>query len=523
MCLSSIPDDRRGPPQCYNPTAVLLFRKSFDRGAKSLQVSFYSDNQTLIAALTKTINELQAPLDAQIKRVWRGKDAPPNASMVLENQLITTAKHFVNLRQVSDSEKQRYFAEICRHFNLDCASDVFPLSSIQPFSQPIMQKIDRTPALVSYLAEYDARHGTNQADKARNLLFQFANLVIKSDGTVTPIEEASLLKFKETLYPMSFNAPAEEKPETQSAEAVRAQQKTEVVEEKPPRPLEDLFAELNELVGLERVKSDVKNLVNFLKVQQMREEKGMATLPVSRHLVFTGNPGTGKTTIARLMAQFYRTLKILSKGHLTETDRAGLVAGYVGQTALKVKETVTKALGGVLFIDEAYALSPGGGGNDFGHEAIETLLKMMEDHRQDIIVVVAGYTHKMDEFLTSNPGLRSRFSKFIHFDDYTDKQLVEIFKGFCKKSDFKLTPAAEEELAAIFAVLYEGRDEAFGNARLARNMFESAIGKHANRIVSLPNINEEVLATLEKEDVPNLEDLRTLGIIGPAVVSHPAS
>ena len=491
-------------------------------------MSFYSDNEQLIAALTKTISDLSAPLSAQIKRVWRGTDAPPEGRLVLENQLITTAKHFVNLRQASDSEKQRYFAEVCRHFTLDCPPDVFPLPSAQPFSQQIMQRLDRTPVMISYLIEYDARQGTNQADKARNLLFQFANLVIKSDGTVTPIEEAALLKFKETLYPTNSSAQSIEEDETQRGAAARAEQKKmetveAMIEEKPPRSLEDLFAELNELVGLERVKSDVKNLVNFLKVQQMREEKGMASLSVSRHLVFTGNPGTGKTTIARLMAQFYRTLKILSKGHLTETDRAGLVAGYVGQTALKVRETVGKALGGVLFIDEAYALSPGGGGNDFGHEAVETLLKMMEDHRHDIIVVVAGYTFKMDQFLTSNPGLRSRFSKFIHFDDYTDKQLVEIFKGFCKKSDFKLTPAAEEALAAIFTILYEGRDEAFGNARLARNMFETAIGKHANRIVSLPNINEEVLATLEKEDVPNLEDLRTLGIIGPAVVSRPTS
>jgi SpoVK/Ycf46/Vps4 family AAA+-type ATPase len=216
------------------------------------------------------------------------------------------------------------------------------------------------------------------------------------------------------------------------------------------------------------------------------------------------------------MAQFYRTLTILSKGHLTETDRAGLVAGYVGQTALKVREVVGRSLGGVLFIDEAYALNPGGSGNDFGQEAVETLLKMMEDHRHDFIVVVAGYTEKMDDFLSSNPGLRSRFSKFIHFDDYTDKQLVEIFKSFCKKSDFKLSPAAEEELAKIFHVLYQGRDEAFGNARLARNLFETSISKQANRIVSLPHINEEVLSTLEKEDIPNAEDLRALGVIGPA-------
>ncbi|MDX6693986.1 MAG: hypothetical protein QOF02_1589 [Blastocatellia bacterium] len=475
------------------------------------------------------MSELYAPLDFSIKKVWRGKTAPPDAKTVLDNQLIATAKRFVNLRQCPEEEKQSYFALVCRHFGLPCAPDAFPLPDAQPFSPKIMQKLDRTPVVVSYLEEYDSRHGTNQSARARSLLFQFANLVIKSDGTVTPVEEAALQTFKESLYPLSVGAAessTKEDDKQQSKGATvetKAEPKTEIIEEKPPRSLEDLFAELNELVGLDVVKGDVKQLVNFLKVQQMRQERGMAQLPVSRHLVFSGNPGTGKTTIARLLAQFYRTLDILSKGHLTETDRAGLVAGYVGQTALKVKEAVSRALGGVLFIDEAYALTPAGGGNDFGQEAVETLLKMMEDNRHDLIVVVAGYTGKMEEFLSSNPGLRSRFSKFIHFDDYTDQQLVAIFKSFCKKSDFKLTTAAEEELSSLFFVLYQGRDEAFGNARLARNLFETTISKQANRIVSLPNINEETLSTLEKEDIPTPQDLRAVGLIGPTAKPLPAS
>lgn len=486
---------------------------------------FSTDNRSLIAALTKTRSELIAPLDVSIKTVWRGKAAPPGAASVLDNQLVASAKHFIDIRECGPEEKQRYFEEICRAFRLACADDAFPLPESQPFSTKIMRRLDRTPAVVSYLVEYDARHGANQANKARHLLFQFANLVIKSDGTVTPVEEAALLKFKETLYPASAAVKSsdeeddeEPRAETKQAERTLPEQKTAPVEEEePPRSLEELFAELNELVGLEDVKSDVRQLVNFLKVQQMREEHSMAQLPVSRHLVFSGNPGTGKTTIARLLAQFYRTLEILSKGHLTETDRAGMVAGFVGQTALKVREVVGKALGGVLFIDEAYALTPLDAGNDFGREAVETLLKMMEDQRHDLIVVVAGYTMKMEEFLSSNPGLRSRFSKFIHFVDYDDKQLVAIFKSFGKKSEFRLTPDAEAALASIFAVLYQGRDETFGNARLARNLFETTISKQANRIVSLPNINKDVLSTLEKEDIPNLEDLRAGGIIGPAL------
>ena len=278
---------------------------------------------------------------------------------------------------------------------------------------------------------------------------------------------------------------------------------TSPVEDDPSRPLEDLLKELDALVGLHRVKADVRQLINFLKVQKMREEKGMLAAPISRHLVFYGNPGTGKTTMARLLAQVYRSLQILSRGHLIESDRGDLVAGYVGQTALKVKEVVSQALGGVLFIDEAYALNAEGRGNDFGQEAVETLLKLMEDHRHDFVVIVAGYTEKMEEFISSNPGLRSRFTKFLHFEDYTPEQLVEIFKGFCAKASFKLTPDAEQRLLELFKLLSLARDESFGNARTARNLFEMTISKQANRIVTLPNINEEVLATIDEVGHPN--------------------
>jgi stage V sporulation protein K len=287
------------------------------------------------------------------------------------------------------------------------------------------------------------------------------------------------------------------------------------VEDDPSRPLEDLLKELDALVGLHRVKTDVRQLINFLKVQKMREEKGMLALPISRHLVFYGNPGTGKTTIARLLAQVYRSLQILSRGHLIESDRGDLVAGYVGQTALKVKKVVSQAVGGVLFIDEAYALNGEGRGNDFGQEAVETLLKLMEDHRHDFVVIVAGYTERMEEFISSNPGLRSRFTKFLHFEDYTPEQLVEIFKGFCAKASFKLTPVAEQRLLELFKLLSLARDESFGNARTARNLFEMTISKQANRIVTLPTINEEVLATIYEADIPTVEELQSSGVRMP--------
>lgn len=474
------------------------------------------DNKQLIKSLSLTFSGLLSPLDVSIRTVWRGTTEPPEAKVVLDNQLLSIAKRFVNLREASPEEKQRYYETLCRSFQLSCESNTFPLPDRQSFSQNILQKIDRAPVVVSYLEEYDARHGSNFADRARHALFQFANLVIKSDGRVTEREAAELLKFKQTVYPLHTSASSStSSAPTEEAPTAKTDKEGEAIEEEqtpPARPLEELLAELNALVGLRRVKDEVKQLTNFLKVQKMREAKGLATLPVTLHLVFSGNPGTGKTTIARLLAQIYRSLEVLSRGHLTETDRAGLVAGYVGQTALKVKEVVTKSLGGILFIDEAYALSPLGSGNDFGHEAVETLLKMMEDHRDDLVVVAAGYTQKMDQFLSSNPGLRSRFTKFIHFEDYNTEQLVLIFKSFCKKADFKPTPSAEQRLAALFDALTAARDETFGNARTARNLFEATISLQANRIVSLANINEETLQSIEAEDIPAAADLRTRGI-----------
>jgi stage V sporulation protein K len=255
------------------------------------------------------------------------------------------------------------------------------------------------------------------------------------------------------------------------------------------------------MIGLQPIKSDVTELVNFLKVQQIRKIRGMAAVPVSLHVVFDGNPGTGKTSVARILSKIYKALGLLSSGHLVETDRAGLVAGYVGQTALKVNQVVEQALGGILFIDEAYSLTQDSE-SDYGKEAIETLLKRMEDHRDDLAVIVAGYSEKMEQFLSSNPGLRSRFNRFWLFADYSPSELVTIFESLCQKSEMHASDSAKQKVLDLFIRAYESRDTAFGNARLARNIFESAISNQANRIVPLDDTSTAMLETIEAADIP---------------------
>jgi Cdc6-like AAA superfamily ATPase len=271
--------------------------------------------------------------------------------------------------------------------------------------------------------------------------------------------------------------------------------------EEPAPNLEELLAKLHRLVGLERVKEEVETLANLIRVRAMRKERKLPVPPMTLHLVFTGNPGTGKTTVARLLAGIYRALGALSKGHLVEVDRSGLVAGYVGQTSLKVHEVVERALGGILFIDEAYALVVDRGAEDFGHEAVDTLLKLMEDHRDDLVVIVAGYTAPMKRLLDSNPGLRSRFNRFIEFPDYTPEQLTEIFRRMCEDAGYRLSQAAQVRMAADLAARYATRGDNFANAREVRNLFENSIARHANRVAKMTEITDELLTVLEREDL----------------------
>ena len=377
------------------------------------------------------------------------------------------------------------------------------------------------PVFYWNLAESDAKRGTEASRTFIRMLTNILLYLAAVDDDVT-YEEAAFItectdklaaicdttgvrKSKEPLNPLEFVTSGE--PSFIEKNKVKAQTsggessaREEEKKEEPKPDFDTLMAELNELVGLDEVKKDIKNLVNLMKVRKLRQANDLPVPPMSLHMVFLGNPGTGKTTVARIVSGLYAAIGVLEKGQLVEVDRSGLVAGYVGQTALKTQEVIKKAIGGVLFIDEAYSLASGGE-NDFGREAIETILKAMEDHRDELIVIVAGYTGPMEKFINSNPGLESRFNKYIFFPDYNGEQLMEMFRIRCRKNGYTLTEEADKAATEAFTDLYENRGDNFGNGRDVRNCFEDMIVRQSNRVAQMENPTKDDLMTVLPADL----------------------
>jgi stage V sporulation protein K len=391
--------------------------------------------------------------------------------------------------------------------------------------------LESEKSLFAFAYYYDALRNSHFADdKAINTLnklvstaefrenlkkIRIQNQIVPQNSNQTNFLISTLTEIKHPKLPeiiahfekyiqLSYDMSIEKTPDLKAVLEPTTLQSTNSQVSFPPvdDTLEKVLEELNGLVGLENVKKDINELVNLLEIQKKRSAEGLKNIDIALHTVFLGPPGTGKTSVARLLSRIFKHLGFLSKGQMYETDREGMVAGFVGQTATKVDKAVLESIGGVLFVDEAYALTANSLGNDYGSEAVNTMLKRMEDHRDDLAVVVAGYTEPMKTFIESNPGLRSRFNRYFEFEHFKPAELYTIFESFCKKSDFILTEDAIEKLKDTFDLLYAKKDEGFGNARVIRNLFEKCVQNQANRVVKIKVITSDVLRALTEEDIP---------------------
>ena len=413
----------------------------------------------------------------------------------IRNLVIADIFSFIGTISVAKADERKVFFAKTYLDGTVCSepTGAFPLLCQVDSSTSSMQGTKISALYVSFLFELGRYYSLSKDDKRDIDVTKFAMHIKQLNDYVT----AHAVAAPEKRDCMATEESQKEVVAKDSAEAIVTNSSQEAEQEES---LEELLDQLNSLIGLSGVKQEVNSLINLLKMKQLRDARGLKTPNVSKHLVFLGNPGTGKTTVARLLSKIYKQLGVLEKGQLVEVDRGGLVAGYVGQTAIKTQERIDEAMGGVLFIDEAYTLAKGG--TDFGQEAIDTLLKAMEDKRDSFVVVVAGYSAPMETFLDSNPGLKSRFNKNIVFDDYSQDELLSIFKVFCAPYGMELNSEAESLIVEYLEYLTSHKPDNFANGREMRNLFETMVANQANRLAMQSELSDMDLCAFTTADLP---------------------
>lgn len=491
-------------PQNSFPHSYYLLLKNFIPSLQQLVNNLQSNNEiiehihlskTELSTVAQLIQHCVIYDIAQISFILANEQFKPNsvenAGLVLIINSLSAKKHKnilnkQNFNEITKEYQKGTYTEMAEKIKQIYSSESPMQITIREIENEAIVSSKTTQNQLSFPAFLHISKSPLHKEYA-TILYRYATITAKANNTIIDNKKNSLQKIYQLL-----NNPFPEKKDT-----IMPTQNA-----KPNETLNDVLDELNALIGLDEVKKEINTLVNFIKIQKIREKKGLKLSSLSYHMVFMGNPGTGKTTVARIIAKIYKHLGILTKGQFVETERSGLVAAYAGQTAPKVNKIIDKALNGVLFIDEAYALV-GKHQDDYGEEAVATLIKRMEDNRDKLVVILAGYTQEMKNFIETNSGFKSRFNRYIHFPDYSPSELCAIFESKCQKLDYRLTEKAKIKLQNICHQSYTLRDNSFGNGRFARNLFEKTLEHQANRIAKQNHLTKEILTTINEEDIQN--------------------